>query len=64
MNNFVNGFSKKNKLEKIDWIINNHFIITKRQKFLFKYLNDDASIQSLHDEFIENTISNFYLPLQ
>ena len=63
MNNFVNGFSKKNKLEKIDWIINNHFHKKKKAKdILFKYLNDDASIQSLHDEFIENTISNFYLP--
>ena len=63
MSNFVNGFSKKNKLEKIDWIINNHFHNNKKAKnILFKYLNDDASIQSLHDEFIENTISNFYLP--
>ena len=63
MNNFVNGFSKKNKLEKIDWIINNHFHNNKKAKnILFKYLSDDASIQSLHDEFVENTISNFYLP--
>ena len=63
MNNFVNGFSKKNKLEKIDWIINNHFHNNKKAKdILFKYLNDDLSIQNLHDEFIENTISNFYLP--
>tara|TARA_B100000575_G_scaffold34513_1_gene23259 strand:+ start:17277 stop:18575 length:1299 start_codon:yes stop_codon:yes gene_type:complete len=59
----VNGFSKKNKLEKIDWIINNHFHNNKKAKYiLFQYLNDDLSIQNLHDEFIENTISNFYLP--
>ena len=25
-------------------------------------MNNDESIQNLHDEFIENTISNFYLP--
>ena len=63
MNNFVNGFSKKNKLEKIDWIINNHFHNNKKAKdILLRYLNDDLSIQNLHDEFIENTISNFYLP--
>ena len=63
MDNFVNGFSKKNKLEKIDWIINNHFHNNKKAKYiLFQYLNDDLSIQNLHDEFIENTISNFYLP--
>ncbi len=63
MNNFVNGFSKKNKLEKIDWIIDSHFHNNKKAKeILFSYLNDDSSIQNLHDEFIENTISNFYLP--
>ena len=27
-----------------------------------QYLNDDARLQQLHDEFIENTISNFYVP--
>ena len=63
MNSFVNGFSKKNKLQKIDWIINNHFQNNKKaKKILFNYLNDDLSIQNLHDEFIENAISNFYLP--
>ena len=63
MNNFVNGFSKKNRLEKIDWIINNHFHNNKKAKdILLSYLNNDSSIQNLHDEFIENTISNFYLP--
>ena len=63
MNIFVNGFSKKNKLQKIDWIINNHFQSNKKaKKILFDYLNDDLSIQNLHDEFIENAISNFYLP--
>ena len=63
MSNFVNGFSKKNKLEKINWIIENHFHNNKKAKYiLFQYLNDDLSIQNLHDEFIENTISNFYLP--
>ena len=63
MSNFVNGFSKKKKLEKIDWIISNHFHNNKKAKdILFNYLNDDKSIQNLHDEFIENTITNFYLP--
>ena len=63
MNNFVSGFSKKTKLEKIDWIIDTHFHNNKKAKeILLKYLNDDKSIQNLHDEFIENTISNFYLP--
>jgi hydroxymethylglutaryl-CoA reductase len=30
---------------------------------LKKYWNSDAKIQQLHDEFIENTVSNFYFPL-
>ena len=27
------------------------------------YWNSDEQLQNLHDEFIENAISNFYLPL-
>jgi hydroxymethylglutaryl-CoA reductase len=30
---------------------------------LKNYWNSDEKIQKLHDEFIENTISNFYIPL-
>lgn len=33
------------------------------EKVLKQYWNADAKLQQLHDEFIENTISNFYLPL-
>jgi len=63
MSNFVSGFSKKTKQEKIDWIIDTHFHNNKKAKdILLRYLNNDESIQNLHDEFIENTISNFYLP--
>ena len=29
---------------------------------MVKYWNTDVQLQQLHDEFIENTISNFYLP--
>ena len=29
---------------------------------LSQYLNQDEQLQKLHDEFIENTISNFYIP--
>jgi len=29
---------------------------------LKQYVNQDAKLQLLHDEFIENTISNFYVP--
>ena len=58
------GFSKLDKNEKIDWVINNFFNSSESDsKLLKKYWNDDSSIQTIHDEFAENTITNFYLPL-
>jgi hydroxymethylglutaryl-CoA reductase len=30
---------------------------------LKNYWNSDEKLQQLHDEFIENTITNFYIPL-
>ncbi|MEL4306631.1 hydroxymethylglutaryl-CoA reductase, degradative [Joostella sp. CR20] len=60
----VNGFSKLTKQEKIAWLAKNHFINQEEGiDILQQYVNSDAKLQSLHDEFIENTISNFYLPL-
>ena len=58
------GFSKLTKEEKIDWVIKTFFKSdTKSFDILKKYWNDDNSIQTIHDEFAENTITNFYLPL-
>jgi hydroxymethylglutaryl-CoA reductase len=63
MENSVSGFSKFTKAEKIDWLISNHFQNNPRAKAnLERYWNSDDSLQKLHDEFTENTISNFYLP--
>ena len=59
----VSGFSKLSKNKKIDWLINNHFSASDEAKnTLLNYWNSDAKLQQLHDEFAENTISNFYLP--
>ncbi len=64
MKNEVAGFSKLSKEEKINWIANHYFanpseaILTLKQ-----YWNNDSKLQQLHDEFIENTITNFYLPM-
>ena len=64
MNNAVAGFSKLSKEEKINWIANNYFSTPSEAIALLKnYWNSDEKIQKLHDEFIENTISNFYIPL-
>jgi len=64
MMELITGFSKKSKEEKIEWLVathldNNPDVI----KTLHQYWNDDKELQKLHDGFIENTISNYYLPL-
>ena len=64
MNNAVAGFSKLTKEEKINWIASEYFTNPAEAVATIKqYWNTDAKLQQLHDEFIENTISNFYLPM-
>ncbi|MEJ1223268.1 hydroxymethylglutaryl-CoA reductase, degradative [Sediminicola sp. 1XM1-17] len=60
----IEGFSKLTKEEKIDWISDRYTDNSKETKATIKrYWNTDKELQKLHDEFIENTITNFYLPL-
>lgn len=64
MNNAVAGFSKLTKEEKINWIATEYFAHPAEAIATIKqYWNSDAKLQQLHDDFIENTISNFYLPM-
>lgn len=64
MNKPVAGFSKLSKEEKINWIAKEYFSTPSQAITLLKnYWNSDEKIQKLHDEFIENTITNFYIPL-
>jgi hydroxymethylglutaryl-CoA reductase len=64
MNQAVSGFSKLSKEEKINWIAHRYFSDPLQATCLLKnYWNSDANVQKLHDDFIENTITNFYLPL-
>ena len=64
MKNNINGFSKLSKEQKIDWIAETYFSEPEKATQLIKsYWNADAKLQQLHDDFIENTITNFYLPL-
>ena len=59
----IEGFSKLSKKEKIDWIASNYTNNTKETKnILEQYWNSNTTLQKLHDEFIENTITNYYLP--
>ncbi len=59
----VSGFSKLTKAQKIEWIANAYFQDPSEAiKVLAQYKNSDGVLQQLHDEFTENTISNYYLP--
>lgn len=60
----ISGFSKLTKDEKVDWLAANYSDNSEDTKNTLKqYWNSDSDLQRLHDEFIENTLSNFYLPL-
>ncbi|WP_339752812.1 hydroxymethylglutaryl-CoA reductase, degradative [uncultured Winogradskyella sp.] len=64
MPNAISGFSKLSKSEKIGWLLDTYFTDKKAALTLVKqYWNTDQKLQKLHDEFIENTITNYYLPL-
>jgi len=64
MSKAIAGFSKLTKEQKIEWIANEYFSAPQEAINLLKnYWNTNESVQKLHDEFIENTITNFYLPL-
>ena len=59
----IKGFSKLSKEAKIEWLITNHFKGDESvRRVLETYLHPDEKRQKLHDEFIENTLTNFYLP--
>jgi len=59
----VSGFSKKTKKEKIQWLVENYLDGDVNAIDLLKsYWNEDAKLQKRHDDFIENTLTNYYLP--
>jgi len=63
MSNTIQGFSKLSKEEKINWLTQSFLPNNpKAEAILKQYWNTDANLQQLHDEFIENTITNYYLP--
>ena len=64
MSKTIAGFSKLSKSKKIDWIVDTYFSNPENAKAILKqYWNSNDTLQQLHDEFIENTITNYYLPL-
>lgn len=63
MKKLIKGYSKLSKEAKIEWLIDHYFEGSEQAlEWLKTYWHQDAELQKLHDEFIENTLSNFYLP--
>jgi len=63
MMELISGFSKKSKEQKIEWLVSTYLSKdSNASKTLKQYWNNDEQLQKLHDGFIENTISNYYLP--
>ena len=59
----VEGFSKMSKEGKIEWLVNEYLDGSENAiQILKQYWNEDPALQQLHDEFSENTLSNFYMP--
>ncbi len=63
MSKTISGFSKLTKEEKTNWLVKTFFKdADNASQVLKQYWNSDKQLQELHDDFIENTISNYYLP--
>ena len=63
MKNVISGFSKLTKEQKIDWLCDYYSNNPEETKSLLnRYNNSDPDVQKIHDEFIENTLSNYYMP--
>ena len=63
MSKTISGFSKFSKTEKIEWLVKTFFSNDpSAENTLKQYWSSDQELQELHDEFIENTVSNYYLP--
>ena len=58
----VSGFSKKTKAEKAQWVAETFASNPAQTLEVFKtYTHPDQIVQEFHDEFIENTLANYYL---
>lgn len=62
MSKIIEGFSKLSKAKKIDWLTTNYLKNDTAKQVLTTYWHSDEKLQQLHDDFIENTITNYYLP--
>jgi len=57
------GFSRLTRDEKIEFIARQHFSQPEEViRLLQTYQHTDPEVQKRHDEFIENSLTNFYMP--
>ena len=59
----ISGFSKLSKAEKMAWLSQEYTEDPQGTiELLQSYWHPDPATQQLHEEFIENTLSNYFLP--
>ncbi|MEH0007368.1 MAG: hydroxymethylglutaryl-CoA reductase [Flavobacteriales bacterium] len=59
----IQGFSKLSKSAKVEWLLANYFSNPDEARgILALYRSTDEKLQQLHDDFAENTLTNFYMP--
>ncbi len=59
----IEGFSKRSKQEKVDWLVATYFNGNISSGLVLEqYWSRYEQLQDLHDGFSENTVSNYYVP--
>mgnify|MGYP006143278455 FL=1 len=59
----IKGFSKLSKEAKLQWLTTNNFEDSEEAQKVFRtYWHEDGDLQKKHDEFIENTMTNYFMP--
>ncbi len=59
---FIPGFSKLDRNKKQDLLLKGFENPVKAAAVVESYRHSDPAVQKLHDEFSENTITNYFLP--
>lgn len=64
MKDLIKGFSKLSRDQKIRVILDAYAADpVKAEQTIRHYLHTDPELQSLHESFAENTLTNYYMPL-
>lgn len=58
----ISGFSKLNRKQKIEWLVERFNLDSKTLDFLDSFQLDDESVQTIIADLSENQLSNYHLP--